>query len=61
MNGQINGREWPIYFGSGLCSAIVLSPEEDSLNLRIPRMADSDSTLIADSVPRDGGHPLQVP
>jgi predicted nucleic acid-binding Zn ribbon protein len=34
MNGQINGREWPIYFGSGLCSAIVLSPEEDSLNLR---------------------------
>jgi len=34
MNGQVCGREWPIYFESGLCTAIALSPEEDSLNLR---------------------------
>jgi len=29
--------------------------------LRIPLMADTHSTPIADSVPRDGGHPVQEP
>jgi hypothetical protein len=28
--------------------------------LRIPLMADTDSTFIADSIPYDGGHPAQV-
>ena len=28
--------------------------------LRIPLMADSDSTFIADGIPSDGGHPALV-
>nr|CBA28344.1 hypothetical protein Csp_A06800 [Curvibacter putative symbiont of Hydra magnipapillata] len=28
--------------------------------LRIPLMADCDSTFIADSIPFDGGHPVLV-
>ena len=28
--------------------------------VRIPLMADSDSTFIADSIPFDGGHPALV-
>ncbi|MFC5522576.1 HU family DNA-binding protein, partial [Polaromonas jejuensis] len=28
--------------------------------VRIPLMADSDSTFIADSIPGDGGHPALV-
>ena len=28
--------------------------------VRIPLMADTDSTFIADSIPFDGGHPAQV-
>jgi hypothetical protein len=28
--------------------------------VRIPLMADSVSTLIADSIPSDGGHPALV-
>ena len=28
--------------------------------VRIPLMADTDSTFIADSIPYDGGHPAQV-
>lgn len=30
------------------------------VQLRIPLMADSDSTVIADSIPCDGGHPAPV-
>jgi hypothetical protein len=32
----------------------------NSAGLRIPLMADTDSTFIADSIPFDGGHPAQV-
>jgi hypothetical protein len=34
--------------------------EGKTLRLRIPLMADTDSTFIADSIPYDGGHPAQV-
>lgn len=34
MNGQIYGREWPIWESGEILSAIVLSPEEQSLNAR---------------------------
>jgi hypothetical protein len=33
---------------------------KERLELRIPLMADSDSTFIADSIPFDGGHPALV-
>lgn len=32
MNGQVCGREWPIYFQEDRCVAIVLSPEQGSLD-----------------------------
>ena len=32
----------------------------DLIAVRIPLMADSDSTFIADSIPSDGGHPALV-
>ena len=32
MNGQVCGREWPIYLQEGRCAAIVLSPEQGSLD-----------------------------
>jgi len=36
----------------------VVTPERGFL--RIPLMADSDSTFIADNIPCDGGHPALV-
>lgn len=32
MNGQICGREWPIYTEESRCVAIVLAPEQESLD-----------------------------
>ena len=40
--------------------AMLDSGEVKSLKVRIPLMADTDSTFIADSIPYDGGHPAQV-
>ena len=34
MNGQVNGREWPVFASGETVSAIVLSPEEQSLDAR---------------------------
>jgi len=34
MNGQVCGREWPMFFDGQTLSAIVLSPEEHSLSAR---------------------------
>ena len=34
MNGQVCGREWPMFFDGQTLSAMVLSPEEQSLDAR---------------------------
>lgn len=34
MNGQVCGREWPIYSENGRQIAVVLTPEQDSLDAR---------------------------
>jgi DNA-binding NarL/FixJ family response regulator len=41
----------------GVSLAVVTSSDA---SVRIPLMADSDSTFIADSIPSDGGHPALV-
>jgi hypothetical protein len=53
------GRNNWLFAGSlraGQRAAAVMS----LIQLRIPLMADTDSTFIADSIPYDGGHPAQV-
>ena len=51
MNGQICGKEWPLYFDGNRCIAIVLMPEQDSLDSRF------NSRYVTDRLAKlsDGG------